>query len=114
VAAVALSIGMPLATWAQTEPAKATEKYTQNERDTIVAATPMPVDVEHGYRLFRAKCASCHTLNRLTAKTGLSATEWEDIVVRMRDMASSHTNEEQATAILRFVIWNDRHRKETK
>lgn len=74
----------------------------------------MPADVQAGYRLFRSKCGECHSPNRLLTKDDFSAEEWSDILYRMQDMANSHTSEAQTKAVLKFVIWNDKYRKEHK
>jgi len=83
--------------------------FDQNRREPPVGTADMPADVRAGYRLFRVKCGECHSLNRRLAKADSSDDDWSDIVYRMKDMPSSHLNEAQTKAVLKFIIWDDRH-----
>ncbi|HEX4808353.1 MAG TPA: hypothetical protein VH325_05460 [Bryobacteraceae bacterium] len=84
--------------------------YEEDKPEFKVSAAGMPPDVRQGYRLFREKCGGCHSLNRLRAKPDQSADEWADVIYRMQDMASSHMNNAESKAILRFAIWDDQAR----
>ena len=83
--------------------------YSQNERDHRPPRSERPDQLAQAYRLYEAKCGSCHSLNRASRKANLSKDEWTDIVYRMRDMASSHISDAQAKSILDVVVWEDQH-----
>ncbi len=86
-------------------------QFTQNKRDTIkVDPAGFPVDVHQGYRLFKGKCSECHGLD-VSLKPSLSPSQWSLEVKRMQGMASSQFNDQQAGAILRFLNYDETHRK---
>jgi cytochrome c2 len=80
--------------------------YNQDAHERLPDTATMPADVKAGYKMFRSKCAECHSLNDRFSVAGSSAQDWTDIVYRMQDMASSHMNESQSKAIIKFLIWD--------
>lgn len=96
---------------AQEQAPKVPEPYSQNQHDVASPPSGLPVDLAHAYSLYKSKCGTCHLLDRNLKKSKLSSDEWSDIVYRMKDMASSHMNEEQAKDITRYLLWEDQHRK---
>jgi mono/diheme cytochrome c family protein len=89
------------------------EIFTQNRPDPRQNIALVPVEFQHGFRLFQAKCAQCHQLDRTLRKSNLSQDEWGDIVYRMQDMASSHMNPAQSDAITKYLVWNDIFQQKT-
>jgi mono/diheme cytochrome c family protein len=86
-------------------------QYNQNKRSTIkVDPAGFPADVHHGYRLFREKCSECHGLD-VALKPSMSASQWTSEVSRMRAMASSQFNDNQAVEIIKFLNYDEIHRK---
>jgi Ca2+-binding EF-hand superfamily protein len=81
------------------------QAYTQDAVEQVASTAEMSAEVKDGYRLFRAKCGYCHSLNQRPTKSESSVQDWTNMVFRMRDMPSSHMSEPQAKAILKFVIW---------
>lgn len=85
-------------------------QFTQN-RDTVkVDASAFPADVQKGFRLFKVKCNECHGLDT-SLKTNMSSDRWATEVKRMQAMASSRFNDAEAKAILKFLIYDEAHRK---
>lgn len=87
------------------------DPYLQNEHSARPAVDGLPGGLVQGARLYAAKCATCHTLSRSLRQSDLSSTEWEDIVYRMRNRASSRMTDEQAKAIVSYLAWNGQHGK---
>lgn len=86
-------------------------QFTQNKKDTInIDASGFPADVHKGYQLFRGKCSECHGLD-ISLKPSMSSSQWSSEVKRMQAMASSQFNDKQAEAILRFLNYDETHRK---
>ncbi len=86
-------------------------QFTQNKKDTVnIDTAGFPTDVRKGYQLFRGKCSECHGLD-ISLKPSMSSSQWNSEVKRMQAMASSQYNDEQAVAILRFLNYDETHRK---
>ncbi len=86
-------------------------QFTQNKKDSIhIDSTGFPADIQKGYRLFRGKCSECHGLD-VSLKPSMGSSQWDSEVKRMQSMASSQFNDEQAVAILRFLNYDETHRK---
>jgi len=81
------------------------QAYDQDAPELAVDTAQMSAEVRQGYRLFREKCGSCHSLNQKPKKSESSAQDWTNMVYRMRDMPSSHMSDAQSKAIIPFVIW---------
>ena len=82
------------------------QAYDQDAAGLALNTTAMSADVRQGYRLFREKCGTCHSLNQKPTKSESSAQDWTNMVYRMRDMPSSHMSDAQSKAIVTFVIWS--------
>jgi mono/diheme cytochrome c family protein len=80
--------------------------YNQDLADLARSTKDMPPKVHDGYKLFRSKCGTCHTLDRPASKSESSPQDWTTMVNRMRDMPSSHMTDAQAATIANYVIWN--------
>jgi mono/diheme cytochrome c family protein len=66
--------------------------------------------VQQGYRLFRGKCNECHGLD-ISLKPSMSSSQWNSEIKRMQAMASSQFDDAQAVAILKFLTYDEEHRK---
>jgi len=85
-------------------------QFTQN-RDTIkIDPSGFPADIQKGYRTFSVKCNECHGLDT-SLKASFPAGVWTTEVKRMQAMASSQFNDEQAKAIIAFLVYDEAHRK---
>lgn len=82
------------------------QAYDQDAQELALSTAAMPTDVRQGYRLFREKCGTCHSLNQKPTKSESSAQDWTNMVYRMRDMPSSHMSDAQSKTIIAFEIWN--------
>lgn len=85
-------------------------QFTQNRDKIKIDPSGSPPDIQKDYRLFRDKCGSCHGLD-LSLRPSMSPAQWTGVVKRMQAMPSSHTNDEQAKAILDFLNYDEAHRK---
>lgn len=85
-------------------------QFTQN-RDTIKIDTAgLPPEIHKGFRVFQAKCNECHGLDT-SLKPSLSAAQWTSEVKRMQAMASAQFNDRDADQILKFLRYDELHRK---
>lgn len=86
-------------------------QFKQNKKDTIkIDSSVLPKDIQKGYRLYRGKCGECHGLDT-GLKPSMSSSQWDSEVKRMQAMASSQFNDNQASEILRFLNYDEEHRK---
>jgi mono/diheme cytochrome c family protein len=86
-------------------------QFAQNKRETIVIdSKSLPKDIDKGYRLFKGKCSECHGLD-VSLKMRMVPSQWDSEVKRMQSMASSQFNDDQAAAILKFLSYDELHRK---
>lgn len=87
-------------------------QFTQN-RDTIKIDTAgLPPEIHKDFRVFQAKCNECHGLDT-SLKPSLSAAQWTSEVKRMQAMASAQFNDHDAEQILKFLSYDESHRKAT-
>jgi len=85
-------------------------QFTQN-RDTIKIDTAgLPPEIHKDFRVFQAKCNECHGLDT-SLKPSLSAAQWASEVKRMQAMASAQFNDRDADQILKFLRYDEEHRK---
>jgi mono/diheme cytochrome c family protein len=85
-------------------------QFTQN-RDTIkIDRSGLPPEIQKGYRTFHAKCNECHGLDT-SLKPTMSDTQWTSEVKRMQAMASAQFNDRDADQILKFLSYEESHRK---
>ena len=86
--------------------------YDQDAPEQALSTTDMTAGVRGGYRLFRAKCGQCHSLNQQPTKAESSVQDWTNMVYRMGDMPSAHMSDSQAKAIVKFVVWEAEYSNE--
>ena len=85
-------------------------QFTQN-RDTIkIDTAALPPEIQKDFRVFQAKCNECHGLDT-SLKPSLSAAQWAAEVKRMQAMASAQFNDPDADQILKFLTYDESHRK---
>lgn len=85
-------------------------QFTQN-RDTIkISAAGLPAEIHKDFRVFQAKCNECHGLDT-SLKPSLSAAQWASEVKKMQAMASAQFNDRDADQILKFLRYDEEHRK---
>ena len=85
-------------------------QFTQN-RDTIkIDTASLPPEIHKGFRVFQAKCNECHGLDT-SLKPSLSDTQWTSEMKRMQAMASAQFNDRDADQILKFLRYDEVHRK---
>lgn len=85
-------------------------QFTQNRDIIKIDTSGYSADIQRDYRVFHAKCNECHGLDA-SLKPSMSAAQWTLEVKRMQAMASSQFDDEQANAILAFLIYYESHRK---
>ncbi len=69
-----------------------------------------PAEAQSGYKIFANKCSECHGLAS-SLQQSRSTKGWTEAVLRMQAMASSHINDREADAIVRFLAYDESHRK---
>jgi mono/diheme cytochrome c family protein len=86
-------------------------QFTQNKKNTIkIDPSGLPADVQKGYRVLQGKCNECHGLE-IILKPSMSPAQWNSEIKRMQAMASSQFDDGQAAAILKFITYDEEHRK---
>lgn len=86
-------------------------QFKQNKRDTVlIDSKTLPKEIANGYHVFAGKCSECHGLD-ISLKTRMAPVQWDSEVKRMQAMASSQFNNDQASAILKFLNYDEAHRK---
>jgi hypothetical protein len=89
---------------------RANGQFTQN-RDTVkVNVSDCPANVQRDFRVFKAKCNSCHGLDT-TLKSDISGDMWPAEVKEMQAMASSNFSDKDAKAIVDFLKYYDQNLK---
>lgn len=105
-----LSVVFSVAVVLSTGTGAARGQFTQN-RDTIkINTASLPPEIHKGYRVFQARCNECHGLDA-SLKPSLSAAQWTSEVKRMQAMASAQFNDRDADQILKFLRYDESHRK---
>ena len=85
-------------------------QFTQN-RDTIkIDTASLPPEIHKDFRVFQAKCNACHGLDT-SLKPSMSDTQWTSEVKQMQAMASAQFNDRDADQILKFLRYDESHRK---
>ncbi len=69
-----------------------------------------PADIQSGYKAFANKCSECHGLDS-SLKQSRTTEGWTEEVHRMQAMASSHIYDREAGAIVKFLAYDESHRK---
>lgn len=86
-------------------------QFTQNKRETVlIDSKTLPKEIAKGYNVFAGKCSRCHGLD-ISLKMRMAPVQWNSEVKRMQAMASSQFNDEQAATILKFLNFDELHRK---
>ncbi len=75
-----------------------------------VDVSSYPPDIQTGYKTFATRCSQCHDLTS-SLKQSRSSEGWAAEVRRMQAMASSHINDREADAIVKFLAYDETHRK---
>lgn len=85
-------------------------QFTQN-RDTVkINTAALSPEIQKDFRVFQARCNECHGLDT-SLKPSLSAAQWASEVKRMQAMASAQFNDRDADQILKFLTYDEAHRK---
>jgi mono/diheme cytochrome c family protein len=89
---------------------QAAAQFTHRSASESIDASSYPVDIQSGYKVFAIKCSECHGLSS-SLKQSRSAEGWTAEVRRMRAMESSHINGREADEIIKFLAYDEAHRK---
>ncbi len=90
--------------------ATATAQFGSHPDEMKIDTRSYPSDVKSSYKVFANKCSECHGLDSSLKQTR-TAQGWRDDVGRMQAMASSHINDREAEAIVKFLAYDESHRK---
>ena len=89
---------------------QARAQFTHRSPSERIDVSSYPADIQSGYKLFANKCSECHGLAP-SLKQSRSAEGWAAEVHRMQAMASSHINNHEADEIIKFLAYDESHRK---
>lgn len=89
---------------------QAAAQFTHRSASESIDVSSYPGDIQSGYKVFANKCSECHGLSS-SLKQSRSAEGWAAEVHRMQAMASSHINSREADEIIKFLAYDESHRK---
>ena len=72
-------------------------------RQSLIANPPGPPQLREACALTEQKCTRCHTLGRVLASDAHTRADWEPLVTRMRQMASSGITKPDTELVLRCL-----------
>ena len=76
-------------------------------RHSLVTNTEAVPEIREACAFTEQKCTRCHTIGRVLSWDAHRRAEWEPIVTRMRQMASSGITKEDAEIVLRCLEHRD-------
>ncbi len=88
----------------------AVAQFGSHPEEQKIDVSSYPTEVQHGYKVFANKCSECHDLAS-SVKQSRSLEGWTGEVHRMRAMASSHINSRETDKIVKFLGYDETHRK---
>ncbi len=88
----------------------AVAQFGTRYEETKIDVSSYPAEIQNGYRVFANKCSACHDLSS-SLKQSRSPEAWAAEVHRMQAMASSHINDREADQIVKFLSYDETHRK---
>src|SRR5262245_26313668 len=81
-------------------------------RQTLLASpSTASADLREACALTEQRCTRCHTIGRVLAWDAHSRAQWEPLVTRMRQMASSGISKADAEVVLRCLAERDAPRQ---
>jgi len=89
---------------------QAKAQFTHRSAAESIDVSSYPADIQTGYRVFVNRCSECHGLAS-SLKQSRSQEGWAQEVHRMQAMASSHINSREADEIIKFLAYDQSHRK---
>jgi mono/diheme cytochrome c family protein len=89
---------------------QATAQFTHRSASESIEVSSYPADIQRGYKMFANKCSECHGLSS-SLKQSRSEEGWAAEVHRMQAMASSHIDSREADEIMKFLAYDESHRK---
>jgi mono/diheme cytochrome c family protein len=92
---------------------QAAAQFTHRSASESIDVSSYPGDIQRGYKVFANKCSECHGLSS-SLKQSRSTEGWAAEVRRMQAMASSHINGHEADEIMKFLAYDESHRKATE
>lgn len=89
----------------------AVAQFGTHYEETKINVGSYPPEIQIGYRVFANKCSACHDLSS-SLKQSRSSEAWTAEVRRMQAMASSHISDREADQIVKFLAYDETHRKD--
>ena len=111
VAAVAMAATVLLALSASSESQAAAKP---GQEAATIDVTNYPAAARDSYKVFTAKCAECHTLNRVIAAPYLLPDQWTSCVERMMNKWFSGIKKPAGQQIQDFLIYDSSVRKKAE
>ncbi len=88
----------------------AVAQFGSHPEEQKIDVSSYPKEVQHGYKVFANRCSECHDLAS-SLKQSRSPESWLSEVRQMRAMPSSHINSRDTDEIVRFLSYDETHRK---
>ena len=88
----------------------AVAQFGKHSAEEKINVSSYPANIQSNYKVFANKCSECHGLAS-SLKQSRSPEGWTADVRRMQAMASSHINDSEAGEILKFLAYDESHRK---
>ena len=86
-------------------------KLPQDKGPSTIDVSSYPAPQQKAYKLFKDKCAKCHTIAR-PINTTMTRPEWERYVKRMMHKPNSGISGKQGKEIFDFLAYDQKVRKD--
>lgn len=89
----------------------AVAQFGTHYEETKINVGSYPPEIQNYHRVFANKCSACHDLSS-SLKQSRTPEAWTAEVHRMQAMASSHISDREADQIVKFLAYDETHRKD--
>ncbi len=96
---------------AQQNPADEARLKNLDAGPKTIQVSQYPADQQKAYKLFQAKCSSCHVIARGINSDMVVPAEWERYIKRMMYKPNSGISSNEAQTLFRFLVYDASARK---
>ena len=100
-----------VASLAQQNPAEEARLKKLDEGPKTIDVSQYPADQQKAYKLFQAKCVTCHVIARGINTEMVIPADWERYIKRMMYKPNSGISSNEARTLFRFLIYDASVRK---
>lgn len=108
---VALTVSLVGGAWSQQNQADEARLKKLDAGPSTIDVSKYPAEQQQAYKVFQAKCSSCHALARGVNTEMVLPGEWERYVKRMMFKPNSGISNDQGKALFRFMVYDASARK---